>query len=547
MAWSILTILVIVVLFVIYIWKVSDNIKPPFVAGQPLPQRSTLDSTTYTFHNNWIRKNEFGLYEMYTSGAPFERGMINGVLSKELIVGQEEIFVQQIKKMIPDPGYLKFLRYIVGFMNRNLPDHIPEEYKEEIYGISLSASDSFGWVGNKYARLMNYHAAHDIGHALQNMMLVGCTSFGAWDSKTSNGSMIVGRNFDFWMGDAFAENKIVSFVQPAQGHRFAFITWGGFIGVVSGINDKGLTVTINAAKSDIPFGAATPVSIVARDVLQYAANIQEAISIAHRHKMFVSESFLVASAADHSAVIIEKTPDTLAVYRPGKDNIECTNHYQSGLFKEQRANKDQMENSASVYRYQRLQELMQQKYPLTVNKAAAILRDYKGKNGRDIGIGNEKAINQFIAHHSVIFMPDSLQMWVSTSPWQLGTYVCYDLRKVFNINNLSSATTVASNYLNIMPDSFLYTETYRQFLSFRNAKMQWIDHSHNVDVSQWIPNNQNYYEAYSLTGDYWMERSDYQKASEAYQKALSLEIATNWERAAIEKKRDNAIQKLQKH
>ena len=35
--------------------------------------------------------------------------------------------------------------------------------------------------------------------------------------------------------------------------------------------------------------------------------------------MFVSESFLVASAADNKAVIIEKTPDDLDVYDPKKN------------------------------------------------------------------------------------------------------------------------------------------------------------------------------------------------------------------------------------
>src|SRR5690606_9305769 len=179
-----------------------------------------------------------------------------------------------------------------------------------------------------------------------------------------------------------------------QGHKFAFVTWGGFTGVVSGMNEQGLSVTINAAKSDIPFSAATPVSLVAREILQYASNIDEALKIAATRKMFVSESFLIASAADKKAIVLEKTPDTLAVYDPGADFIQCTNHYQSEALEDQDLNRDQKQRSASVYRYKRLQELMAEQVPLRPDGVAKILRDQKGLSEKSIGLGNEKAINQ---------------------------------------------------------------------------------------------------------------------------------------------------------
>ncbi|KAK6021267.1 Acyl-coenzyme A:6-aminopenicillanic acid acyl-transferase [Ostertagia ostertagi] len=232
---------------------------------------------------------------------------------------------------------------MVGFINRNLSENVPDEYQREIYGVSRAAADSFNWIGTNYSRILNYHAAHDIGHALQNMMLVGCTSFGAWGGKTDQGELILGRNFDFYVGDEFAAEKIVAFYNPDKGHKFMFVTWGGFTGVASGMNDKGLTVTINAARSEIPTGAATPVSLVAREILQYAGNIKEALEIAGRRKMFVSESFLIGSAADHKAVVLEKTPDKLAVYDPQQDHILCTNHYQSKEFENQDLNKHDVE------------------------------------------------------------------------------------------------------------------------------------------------------------------------------------------------------------
>lgn len=536
--------LVLIFIFCIYVWKVSD-FKPPVVDTSAVSlQKVHVEGSLYTIGDNWIRKNKYGLWEMYVSGSPFELGVKNGKLSQQLIVDQEIAFTQQIRQMIPSPGYLKFLRYVTGFINRNLPDHVTEEYKEEIYGVSMAAADSFSWVGTKYSRILNYHAAHDIGHALQNLMLVGCTSFGAWDSKTANGAMLLGRNFDFWVGDKFSENKIVAFYKPEKGNKFAFVTWGGFTGVVSGMNDKGLTVTINAARSDIPWaGAATPVSLVAREILQYATNINEAVAIAHRRKMFVSESFLVGSAADHKAILIEKTPDTLAIYDAGSDHLLCTNHYQSRLFQQQKLNKEQKANSASVYRYERLQELLQQNYPLTPEKVANILRDRQGLHNANIGDGNEKAVNQLIAHHSVIFQPDSLRMWVSTQPWQLGTYVCYDLRKVFALHGLQHDVEIADTALNIAPDPFLQTQEFKNFEIFRKNKLALLQ-KQPVDTAETVHSNPNFYDAYRIAGDYCKLNKWYTAAINYYTEALQHEVATVTERNAIQKKIAECKKKL---
>lgn len=517
-----------------YLVWVADT-PPPRIAdtGSLQLKRNQPDTGLYTIHNSWFRKSNSGLYEMYIEGPPFENGVINGKLSKELVQKQEDYFAAQITRMIPSKFYLNFLKYFIGWFNRNMPANVTEEYKDEIYGISFSASDDYKYIGTKYHRIFNYHSAHDIGHALQNMMLVGCTSFGTWGSASEDSSLIIGRNFDFYVGDDFAKNKIVLFNKPAKGYKFMSVTWAGFIGVVSGMNEKGLTVTINAAKSTIPTGSATPVSLVAREIVQYASTVEEAIAIARKRKMFVSESFLVGSAIDNKAVVIEKTPDSLAIYDPHQNKILCANHFQSNSFLNTAINQEQMKESASVYRYNRLSQLLRQNGKNTVPKTVAILRDFRGKDGSDIGLGNEKALNQFIAHHSVVFEPQKLRVWVSTSPWQMGEFVCYDLKKIFALNGLPQNKEVYEPGLTIQADSFINTARFQNFLKFRKNRQGAAD-GKKIVADSLIAENPTYYGSYVVAGDYFYKNQDCQQALSYYRKALTLEIATEGEKKHIE-------------
>ena len=529
---------------IIYVVSVSGISSPKLKEESALHQkRQQPTKGFYTLQNNWFRKSKSGLYELYVEGNPSERGVFNGKLTKELVVRQEDHFAEQINKMIPSDNYRSFLKYFIGWFNRNLDKNVAEEYKQEIYGISQSASEKYLYLGTNYQRILNYHAAHDIGHALQNLALVGCTSFGTWNGKSQDSTMIIGRNFDFYVGDKFAEDKIVEFQNPTQGYKFMTVTWGGFIGAVSGMNEQGLAVTINAAKTKMPSGSATPVSLVTREILQYAKNISEAVAIAKSRKMFVSESFLVASAADNKAVLIEKTPDALDVYDPHKDFIVCTNHFQSKGLVNSKENIQQINESASEYRYERLMELLKVNGQNTVQKTINILRDQKGLKNADIGMGNEKAINQLIAHHSIVFEPKKLLVWVSTSPWQLGEYVAYDLKKVFALSGMKQDQEISEASINIAADSFLLTPAYKNFETFRSIKQRLIDGG-TVDTDSLLASNPNYYNAYILAGDYLYKNKQYQKALAVYKRGLTKEIATRNEEEHIKKQISLCTNKL---
>lgn len=432
--WVAMTMVSVIVLLVAVTatWYFSADMKQPEVLVDTLDWPVTRHDGWTESRGNMLRRSDNGLWEVWLQGTPVERGVALGRMTEDLLYYQEKVFIDQIRRIIPSDGYLKFLRYLLVGFNRNLGENVPEEFREEIYGISLSCTHEFDAIGTPYERQLNYHAAHDIGHTMQEYMLVGCSSFAAWGKQSADSTLIVGRNFDFWVGDDFARNKVVAFYAPDKGHKFASITWPGMTGVLSGMNEKGLTVTINAAKGAPPTASAMPISLLAREILQYAATIDEAMAIAGRRQTFVSESLLIGSAADGRAAVIEKSPERTALYSPDGNYLICTNHFQSADFAADKYNIENIATSDSPWRHRRMDELIVAYGTIDMRGTAAILRDSLGIGGEVLPPDDPRRINQPFAHHSVIFKPAELLMWVSTGMGHSGEYVCYDLKSIFD-------------------------------------------------------------------------------------------------------------------
>lgn len=511
--------------FMFILWHAQ--IDPPETPEFVLPKRVKVAENYYRIGPNYLRKNKYGVWEMYLEGKPYERGMIYGALAKELNQEQETIFVGQIEQFLPNKMWRYVIKLMVGFFNSELPENIPLENQQEIYGISQSFSDDYDYIASKYTRILNYHAAHDIGHALNDYSMVGCTSFAANGPMTEDGKLLVGRNFDFYVGDDFAKNKLVLFLKPDKGYAFSSISWAGFTGVASGMNEKGLTVSINASKSDLPTSSKMPISLLAREILQYAATTEEAIAIAKKRHTFVSETLLISSAKEKKAILIEKSPKKLGVKTMDHNLVTCANHYQSSTFEKDPVNQENIDQSDSKFRFDRMNELIRLNGQLNPLKTAAILRDQRGANNDTLGMGNPRALNQLLAHHSVIMQPEDRLFYISTAPYQLGTYIAYDLTAIFKTKRIVVKDSVEQS-------PFVRSSAYMDFTYYKTIKQAIIQQSMfgkklkltPEQIRLFIQANGELYLTYEYLGDYYRNVGNKPKAKHYYEIALTKRTAS---------------------
>lgn len=524
----------------------------PDVSQYPLevPKLVKFDDSTFFYNQNILTKNKQQLWELYIKGNPLQLGYNNGALTRSLMQKQEKIFFSKVEGFVPSKFKQRLLRGFLKWYNRKMYLNVREDYQVELYGLSQYSSDDYDFIAPKYLRSLYLHGAHDIGHAMQDLAMVGCSSLAVWNENTEDGDLLIGRNFDFYVGDDFAKNKLVEFVEPENGIPYMSVSWPGMIGVVSGMNKEGITVTINAGKSKIPLTAKTPISLVTREILQYAKNIDEAIAIAKKRKVFVSESILVGSANDKNAVIIEVSPKNFGVYRvQNSSRVLCTNHFQSDAYKDDKRNQKHIEESHSEYRYEKLQELLQEEKKLTPEKMASILRNTSGLKDEKIGYGNEKALNQLLAHHAVIFSPQKKLVWVSSNPYQLGEFVCYNLNEIFS-GKRPKPNVFSTPELNIARDPFADSPDFKKYEEYRKvsaAVNNAIDNKEALTdefLSHYQSLNPDFWKVYDLAGKYYFSRKDYSKAKTEFEKALTKEITTVPDKKEIEKYLKKTVNKL---
>ena len=197
-------------------------------------------------------------------------------------------------------------------------------------------------------------------------------------------------------------------------------------------------------------------------------------------------------------------------------------------------------------------ELFDENLKINPKIASEILRNKEGLHNLALGFGNEKSLNQLLAHHGVIFKPEQRLVWVSANPYQLGEFVCYDLNTIFNKNNdKREIVSLQHENLNIPKDAFLETSEYKNYELFRiedrkaDALLEVKKDLSSDFVKQYQSLNPNYWFVYYKTGLSFYQKKQYKLAKEQFEKALTKEITTLTEKLEIEKYLKKIERKLQ--
>ncbi len=364
-----------------------------------------------------------GVWTQYTEGDPYSRGWAAAVMAPDLRKRLEDQTLVSFSDSVPNPiGRYLILRG-TGLWAPRLDQHFLPEHLAELVGSTDAGDDHFALLGPAYTRKVYYHAIHDIGQAVvDSPFVVGCTGFMAQDA---DGHWILGRNFDFDGGPIFDRDKVVQFVQPEDGYAFVSVGFTGFLGVVSGMNEQGIAVAINASGSDDPPVAGTPMTLIIREILERAGTLEEAEAILVRRKGFVSENVMVVDAAGDRAALFEVSPRRLDLIEV-QGQLGVANHFRTDTFAGDEQTAWRIDEITTRYRQARVDELLAEE-PISMERAVEILQDRQGPEGRILPPGHRWAIDADIATHSVVMKPASGEIWVSRYPNTSGGYVAYTL------------------------------------------------------------------------------------------------------------------------
>lgn len=94
----------------------------------------------------------------------------------------------------------------------------------------------------------------------------GCSSLGAWGTATANGETLMARNYDFYydqQGNILKDQLIITY-EPVGKPKFVSFGWPGWFGLISGMNEYGITLMVNGGNVENsstvgPFHPATEV------------------------------------------------------------------------------------------------------------------------------------------------------------------------------------------------------------------------------------------------------------------------------------------------
>jgi hypothetical protein len=406
----------------------------------PAPQIDTAAVRATGSEDRFIPRTADGLNHIILSGHPYKRGLSVGRFTKDLLDQEEDYLVAEMERFFPAAWLRHSLLFAVRRFYWGIERWFPDWAVAEMAGVATYSTDKYNYYADPLTRQIAYHGVHELGQMFVDFDKgdYGCTLMAVPVSRAAAGAgWVIGRNFDFEAVRILDTEKLIKWVYPDDGYAYVAVTWAGMVGAVTGVNEHGVYISINAAGSSDFRRYGTPSTLVLVDALQRASTAAEARDVIEAAEVFITDLYVVADAGG-TMFRIEKTPErvrSVALSEPAA----VANHLMHPDFADDGVNRFRYEQQTTRFRWHRAQDLATAAGldPALTSDAdyedrmLAMLRDRSDAGGRPAHLGNRRSLDALIATHSVIFNTRTRTLFVSRGPALSGAYNGYDLTRSF--------------------------------------------------------------------------------------------------------------------
>jgi hypothetical protein len=285
---------------------------------------------------------------------------------------------------------------------RRLEPHIPQAYLDEMRGLAEGAG----------APLDEVHAMHATPEVFH------CSGAAVFGKATSDGKLYHARSLDYSLNIGkkrkIQANSLIIVYKPDQGNAHVILSWSGFVGCVSGMNEKGISIgEMGCGSKDETFDG-IPMPFMLRETLRRANTLDEALAYVRDVKRTCGYNFIFADGKIPDAAAVEVNRSLFRALRwndaegnvAPHERIKCairrTNHFLSpALAATQRADYDPQKSDyrGSWLRYKRISDfLVAHLGGLNDLKMIELLRTYPRGSS---------------CLHQAVFCPTDLVFWAS--------------------------------------------------------------------------------------------------------------------------------------
>lgn len=159
--------------------------------------------------------------------------------------------------------------------------------------------------------------------------ITACSTVALPASAAPDGIARLGRTLDFPSLGVADKFTTLFIVRSPDRYAYASIGWPGMIGVLSGMNEHGLTLSNMEVTRGMRMPSAMPYTLLYRAILEQCRTVDEAIAFLQKTPRQTPNNLMLMDAAGNRAVA-EITPESVVVRRADNTSALMSTNHQRG-------------------------------------------------------------------------------------------------------------------------------------------------------------------------------------------------------------------------